>query len=110
MRLTKCLRESFGKGTPGAVTLRPMMQESIAALAAEITTADLSSTAYLDAFRISYLGRNGRLADLFDQLKTVPADEKRAEGCEGGDGRHNAQHRLRSIILGDKNQSTCIQA
>ncbi|WP_081867708.1 phenylalanine--tRNA ligase subunit alpha [Hymenobacter sp. IS2118] len=56
------------------------MQESIASLTAEIATADLSSTAHLDAFRISYLGRKGRLADLFDQLKTVPAEEKRAVG------------------------------
>ena len=57
-----------------------MLQESIAALAAEITAADLSSAAPRDAFRISYLGRKGRLADLFDQLKTVPAEEKRAVG------------------------------
>ena len=57
-----------------------MMQESIASLAVEITTADLSNAAHLDAFRISYLGRKGRLADLFDQLKTVPTEEKRAVG------------------------------
>ncbi len=57
-----------------------MMQDSIAALTAEITAADLSDAAHLDAFRISYLGRKGRLADLFDQLKTVPTDEKRAVG------------------------------
>ena len=57
-----------------------MMQELIAALAAEITTAELNNAAALDAFRINYLGRKGRLADLFDQLKTVPAEEKRAVG------------------------------
>ena len=56
------------------------MQDSIAALTAEITTADLSNAAQLDAFRIAYLGRKGRLADLFDQLKAVPAEEKRAVG------------------------------
>ncbi|GAA3981359.1 phenylalanine--tRNA ligase subunit alpha [Hymenobacter antarcticus] len=56
------------------------MQELIAALAAEITTAELNNAAALDAFRINYLGRKGRLADLFDQLKTVPAEEKRAVG------------------------------
>ena len=94
MRLTKGLRESFGKGAPGAVTLRPMMQESIAALAAEITTADLSSAAYLDAFRISYLGRKGRLADLFDQLKTVPADQKRAVGQQLNTLKQQAQARF----------------
>ena len=57
-----------------------MMQELIAALAAEITTAELNNAAALDAFRINYLGRKGRLADLFDHLKTVPAEEKRAVG------------------------------
>ena len=94
MRLTKGLRESFGKGAPGSVTLRPMMQESIAALAAEITTANLNSAAYLDAFRISYLGRKGRLADLFDQLKTVPADEKRAVGQQLNALKQQAQARF----------------
>ena len=71
-----------------------MMQESIAALAAEITTADLSSTTHLDAFRISYLGRKGRLADLFDQLKTVPADQKRAIGQQLNALKQDAQARF----------------
>jgi len=70
------------------------MQESIAALAAEITTADLSSAARLDAFRISYLGRKGRLADLFDQLKTVAAAEKRAVGQQLNALKQQAQARF----------------
>jgi len=57
-----------------------MLHESIAALAVEIAAADLGTPAALDQFRIAYLGRKGRLADLFDQLKTVPADERRAVG------------------------------
>ncbi|MBF9238409.1 phenylalanine--tRNA ligase subunit alpha [Hymenobacter sp. BT683] len=71
-----------------------MMQESIASLAAEITAADLSSAAHLDAFRISYLGRKGRLADLFDQLKTVPAEEKRAVGQQLNALKQQAQARF----------------
>ena len=71
-----------------------MMQESIAGLAAEITAADLSSAAHLDAFRISYLGRKGRLADLFDQLKTVPTDEKRAVGQQLNALKQDAQARF----------------
>ncbi|OGX83415.1 phenylalanine--tRNA ligase subunit alpha [Hymenobacter lapidarius] len=71
-----------------------MMQESIASLAAEIAAADLSSTAHLDAFRISYLGRKGRLADLFDQLKTVPAEEKRAVGQQLNALKQQAQARF----------------
>jgi phenylalanyl-tRNA synthetase alpha chain len=71
-----------------------MMQESIAAVAAEISAYDLSSAAQLDAFRISYLGRKGRLADLFDQLKTVPNDEKRAVGQQLNALKQQAQARF----------------
>jgi phenylalanyl-tRNA synthetase alpha chain len=71
-----------------------MMQESIAALAAEITTAALNNTIELDAFRISYLGRKGRLADLFDQLKTVPNEEKRAVGQQLNALKQQAQARF----------------
>ena len=70
------------------------MQDSIAALAAEITTAELNNAAALDAFRISYLGRKGRLADLFDQLKAVPADEKRAVGQQLNALKQQAQARF----------------
>ncbi|MEL5992654.1 phenylalanine--tRNA ligase subunit alpha [Hymenobacter segetis] len=71
-----------------------MMQESIAALTAEITTAELNNPAELDAFRISYLGRKGRLADLFDQLKTVPAEDKRAVGQQLNTLKQQAQARF----------------
>ncbi|NKI88876.1 phenylalanyl-tRNA synthetase alpha chain [Hymenobacter sp. 1B] len=71
-----------------------MMQESIAALTAEITTAELNNPAELDAFRISYLGRKGRLADLFDQLKTVPAEDKRAVGQQLNALKQQAQARF----------------
>ncbi|WP_425556428.1 phenylalanine--tRNA ligase subunit alpha [Hymenobacter saemangeumensis] len=70
------------------------MQESIAAVAAEISDYDLSSAAQLDAFRISYLGRKGRLADLFDQLKTVPNEEKRAVGQQLNALKQQAQARF----------------
>jgi phenylalanyl-tRNA synthetase alpha chain len=70
------------------------MQDSIAALTAEITTADLSNPTHLDAFRIAYLGRKGRLADLFDQLKAVPADQKRAVGQQLNALKQQAQARF----------------
>ena len=70
------------------------MQDSIAALTAEITTADLSNAAHLDAFRIAYLGRKGRLADLFDQLKAVPTDQKRAVGQQLNALKQQAQARF----------------
>ena len=71
-----------------------MMQESIAQLAAALTTADLRSAAALDQFRLAYLGRKGQLADLFDLLKTVPADEKRAVGQQLNQLKQQAQARF----------------
>ena len=70
------------------------MQESISGLAAEVAAADVSSAAALDQFRLLYLGRKGRLADLFDQLKTVPADERRAIGQQLNGLKQQAQVRF----------------
>lgn len=58
------------------------MQENISRLRAEIEAYDLSTPELLDQFRIAYTGRKGQLADLFDQLKTVPQEERRAVGQE----------------------------
>ena len=69
------------------------MQESIAQLAATLSTADLRAAAALDQFRLTYLGRKGQLADLFDQLKTVPADQKRAVGQQLNQLKQQAQAR-----------------
>lgn len=70
------------------------MQESILGLAAEVAAADVRSAAALDQFRLLYLGRKGRLADLFDQLKTVPADERRAIGQQLNGLKQQAQTRF----------------
>ena len=70
-----------------------MMQESIARRRAALTAADLSSAAVLEEFRLSYLGRKGQLADLFDELKTVPADERRAVGQQLNELKQQAQAR-----------------
>jgi phenylalanyl-tRNA synthetase alpha chain len=58
-----------------------MMQEEIAKLKAEIERADLKSREQLEAFRNTFLSRKGRIADLFDKLRDVPADARRAVGA-----------------------------
>ena len=70
-----------------------MLQESIAGLEAEISAQELTTAGQLDAFRIAYLGRKGRLADLFDQLKTVAAEQKRAVGQQLNQLKQTAQAR-----------------
>lgn len=78
----------------GRRTFVSIMQESISALAAEVAAADVSTAAALDQFRLLYLGRKGRLADLFDQLKTVPNEQKRAVGQQLNGLKQQAQARF----------------
>ncbi len=44
--------------------------------------ARIDSADKVEAFRIAYLGKNGKLTLLFKQLGTVPAEEKKAVGAE----------------------------
>lgn len=61
---------------------------------AEINAADLSSVALLDQFRLLYLGRKGRLADLFDSLASVPAEQRRKVGQLLNEIKQGAQMRF----------------
>jgi phenylalanyl-tRNA synthetase alpha chain len=47
---------------------------------AESAAASVADARQLDEFRITYLARKGKVAALFDQLKSVPADQKPAFG------------------------------
>ena len=57
-----------------------MMQEEIKKIQDEINAFIISNESDLDNFRIDFVGRKGRLASLFDQLKNVPAEERREVG------------------------------
>ncbi|QNH62577.1 phenylalanine--tRNA ligase subunit alpha [Hymenobacter sediminicola] len=70
------------------------MQETISRLRAEIEAYDLSTPEQLDQFRIAYTGRKGQLADLFDQLKTVPQEQRRAVGQDLNQLKQLAQTRF----------------
>lgn len=71
-----------------------MMQDTIARVRAEIDAYDLTTAEQLDQFRIAYTGRKGQLADLFDQLKTVPQEDRRAVGQELNQLKQLAQARF----------------
>ena len=75
-----------------------MLQDSIAGLEAEINAAELNSPSVIDQFRINFLGRKGSLADLFDQLKSVPAEERRAIGQQLNALKQAAQKRLDEAV------------
>lgn len=70
------------------------MQENITRLQTAIDTYDLTTPEQLEQFRIAFTGRKGQLADLFDQLKTVPQEDRRAVGQQLNQLKQLAQSRF----------------
>lgn len=56
------------------------MKEQIASIQAEVEQFHIGNESELEQFRIQFVGRKGRLAALFDQLKEVPAEQRREVG------------------------------
>jgi phenylalanyl-tRNA synthetase alpha chain len=56
------------------------MNEQIKAIQAEIDAFVISNEGELDTFRNQFVGRKSRLASLFDELKNVPAENRREVG------------------------------
>ena len=80
------------------------MQENITRLQAAIEAYDVSTPEQLEQFRISFTGRKGQLADLFDQLKTVPQQDRRAVGQQLNQLKQLAQSKF------DERQQTLAEA
>lgn len=57
-----------------------MIEEEIDRLRAEIAEAAPSTLEALEALRVALLGRKGKVTALFDEFKTLPAEQKRAIG------------------------------
>lgn len=59
-----------------------MMFEEVAQIAREMEAFELANKEQLDQFRVLYTGRKGRIADLFDGIKNIPPDQRKAYGQE----------------------------
>lgn len=59
-----------------------MMQEKIKSIESEITSlsGSISTAEKLEQYRIEFLARKGKISALYDDLKTVPADQKPSVG------------------------------
>ena len=56
------------------------LEQRIAAVEAQIKEALATTTEAVEVFRVDMLGRNGKVTGLLDELKQVPAEEKRLWG------------------------------
>src|SRR5690606_28869786 len=70
------------------------MVENIQKVAQEIEAAQLGSAAELEQFRITYIGRKGAIAALFDDLKSVAPEQRRQVGQELNQLKNRAQARF----------------
>jgi phenylalanyl-tRNA synthetase alpha chain len=56
------------------------MKDRIGQLMAEVAAAEFSGADEVEAFRVAYLGRKGKMKDLMAVFKEVPGDQKRELG------------------------------
>jgi phenylalanyl-tRNA synthetase alpha chain len=52
----------------------------------------VANASQLEEFRVAYLARKGKIASLFEQLKTVPPDQRPALGKSLNELRAHVQH------------------
>ncbi|WP_423148529.1 phenylalanine--tRNA ligase subunit alpha [Rubrolithibacter danxiaensis] len=72
------------------------MQERINHYTEEINNSNPADTQELEAFRIKYLGSKGIIKELFDEFKTVSAEEKRALGKVLNEFKRNAEEKFQA--------------
>lgn len=70
------------------------MLDKITDLYAEIDAATVTSKDELEQYRLRYLSKKGAVTELFDGLKTAPADERRALGQQLNGLKNRAQERF----------------
>jgi phenylalanyl-tRNA synthetase alpha chain len=88
------------------------MREKIQEIQQQIEAFTIENPAQLEQFRIAYVGRKGVIADLFEGLKTVPAQDKRAIGAELNNLKNIAQGKLieYTTVLENQQLNTKAQA
>ncbi len=76
------------------------MEEKVASLKNQIENFNIASPADVEAFRLKYISKKGELAQLFDDLKNVPVDQKKAAGQMLNELKKIAESRFKEISEG----------
>jgi phenylalanyl-tRNA synthetase alpha chain len=80
------------------------MREKIQEIQQQIEAFTIENPAQLEQFRLAYVGRKGVIADLFEGLKSVPAEDKRAIGAELNNLKNVAQNKFNEYAASLENQ------
>ena len=73
------------------------MLDKIKQLSAEIAGFQAKSLEEVEQFRIKHLSKKGTIAALFDDFKTVPADQKKAMGQELNELKNTALAKINEL-------------
>ncbi|QHT68307.1 phenylalanine--tRNA ligase subunit alpha [Rhodocytophaga rosea] len=83
-----------------------MLLDKVKEIQGQVASFPITTPAELEQFRIAYVGRKGVIGDLFDALKTVPQDERKALGAELNTLKNFAQTRFNEFQALLENQHT----
>ncbi|GAB3166826.1 phenylalanine--tRNA ligase subunit alpha [Telluribacter humicola] len=82
-----------------------MITERVKELLTEIENSTVSNKEQLEAFRMRYISRKGVVTELFDQLKNIPQEDRRAVGQELNTLKNAAQDRFQAFTTQLEEQS-----
>jgi phenylalanyl-tRNA synthetase alpha chain len=87
------------------------MLEKVKEIYKEVEAYTIETAEQLEKFRITYVGRKGVIADLFDALKTAQPEERRALGAELNNLKNFAQNKFtEGQVVMESSQSKASQA
>src|SRR5690242_6841919 len=73
------------------------MQEKVASLRSEIEAFGTDGPADAEQFRLKFISKKGSLSKLFEELKSVPADQKKDAGRILNELKQFAENKLKEL-------------
>ena len=74
-----------------------MITDRVKELVSEIEQATVANKEQLEAFRLKYISKKGAVTELFDNLKNIPQEDRRAVGQELNTLKNLAQTRFQDF-------------
>ncbi len=82
-----------------------MITDRVKELVSEIQQASVTNKEELEAFRMRYISKKGVVTELFDQLKNVPQEDRRAMGQELNTLKNLAQEQFQNFTVSLENSA-----
>ncbi|SDF05675.1 phenylalanyl-tRNA synthetase, alpha subunit [Dyadobacter soli] len=82
-----------------------MITERVKELVSEIEQATVGNKEQLEAFRLKYISKKGAVTELFDNLKNIPQEDRRAVGQELNTLKNLAQTRFQDFQTAIENSA-----